>query len=1656
MNRTNKIPFCSRCHTNYHIGDVNGSKVPMLLACGHDMCRSCIKFMFRKKKQVICEICKTDSTIKCDDELTNIPIHYFLVGKVWHLSHNRKLKIHQDISNLRMTDLPSESLNKIEENCQTCQKYADFFCQQCNEVYCKDCCQEIHFENQIMLQHDLKKLDTTHLKFLQASKCDLHLKLIDFICITCDRQMCSICAIDNHRHHDVQDLKKYNMSQIQSLNEYLLKGDILLKKLKHYRDKFNDKVKKYRCHNLKKNKSFDHIKRLLSTYVSSVIGAFQCFEQQLFNVMDQAEESSANSMIQIVDQLNSFIEKLQTKLNIVDVLLKNNQYSSNAIMDYISDIKCMLDTTYYLAKKSITKPSIKFNFNIFNTIQQSVNFNIDLSDRYVLGCSPHFLPEYTLTAMIGLNSDDNSLAERPPSSVSSMLSCYSNYSAFSGNTTSASGDAAASSNDATTNSDNAFAASDSISTSIVDSPPQSQVIKEIVRSKIEPVIVSHINSPSDFYLQLVANKAVLYMVDDNVNKHVKSEDGAVPVDHVEMDNTVYAVQTSTNEWHRGVVLHSYNEDGKDLFRVHFIDYGFMEILTADRIRSVPSSVVSIPSLAYNCAFYDLKPKSTTGWSNEAYILFSDLMLVKTGSFFVYPLNLNGQRIEVDVVWKEENYPLSIRDAMFFLGFGSYEYYVNKTLHEQLVKMITLPDSLKLEEKERYPVVLCHVISPTEFYLRTTDDTAQLEEVMDALKTIYTPTAKNTHKSYLLYTPQIGMAVAARYSLDGVWYRAKITSLPESRLVTVFYIDFGNSETLPWNELRVLDKELIKTPPLAIKASLADVYPAVDGIESTKWSDNAYAAFLKFSKIDYAEDNLIAFIHEVDGDTHKIVLYNHTSRTEFCLNSQLVSQGYATTVDPGLCVFKKKNIRKQMKLPVLHVNCRNKEVILPNDDPLSFIKQRSVTENENHDWKNKDNKKKFPGVPMTIIKVVSPDEIILKKMNYNTEKLTGNMNKVYANKKKKTQKLVWKINDLCAIFINKYGNWYRGKILNIDLIKQLVTVYLYDLNETIDKISIKSLHILEENCAKEKCGILHCGLYNLVPLGASNGIWPKFTCDRLIEKLKKYPLVYFSRMNAKEQDIALGDIWVREIKMPRALEPLHERWISMSRFMIEQGFALNNKQDKKDGGYSDSQSESEFNYSIETIENDKFVNCWLPPACLDKSEFNAVVTNVDMECHIYLQNMDNETPQLLQLVSNELNEMFSNSQPEPFNMQWSEGQSVIVQYHLDNMWYRGTILKKDENGEFSVLFNDYGNVETCTHEKLRSTLYMTDVPQLCVKGYFSTILPITKSGKWPLPSLDFIHYLLVGKTCKITIDKSLTTDDIYAIKFMKEIQDHIDVCQYLVTNKFAFFEYVSSSIIDLVPDDENNFHATDDSNYDDYGQTNDDSEQTNGDGGQTNGDGGQTNGDGGQTNDDDGQTYVEYESIFDNATMMTTYSVDDEQGNNVSTLNTSAVMLDDGEESDYLKFCLEVNEVIEGTMCRINGPTSFTLMITKIGGADFSVAKNQMYNMIYDKCGTLPPLDHVVPGRAVVVFHNGLWKRGIIENGGNSVLLVDFGISIKLIKKNLRPCPAELFQFPMFTIDCQLVNVRLGDDAYAKDVVDKLSKTLRGINLKIVGIVRRRY
>jgi len=73
-------------------------------------------------------------------------------------------------------------------------------------------------------------------------------------------------------------------------------------------------------------------------------------------------------------------------------------------------------------------------------------------------------------------------------------------------------------------------------------------------------------------------------------------------------------------------------------------------------------------------------------------------------------------------------------------------------------------------------------------------------------------------------PKAGDLVAARFSEDGAWYRARIRRNDrEAKKADILFIDYGNSESLPWSELRPLTQpqfSVQKLKPQAIDAGLS--------------------------------------------------------------------------------------------------------------------------------------------------------------------------------------------------------------------------------------------------------------------------------------------------------------------------------------------------------------------------------------------------------------------------------------------------------------------------------------------------------------------------------------------------------------------------------------------------------------------------------------------------------------------------------------------------------------------------------------------------------------------------------------------------------------------------------------------------------------------
>jgi hypothetical protein len=61
------------------------------------------------------------------------------------------------------------------------------------------------------------------------------------------------------------------------------------------------------------------------------------------------------------------------------------------------------------------------------------------------------------------------------------------------------------------------------------------------------------------------------------------------------------------------------------------------------------------------------------------------------------------------------------------------------------------------------------------------------------------------------------------------------------------------------------------------------------------------------------------------------------------------------------------------------------VIFSTEDTMAFVKPWSIVEDVSHSWPKTKANKDVPGVEMSIVKVISPDEITLKRINYDPTK-----------------------------------------------------------------------------------------------------------------------------------------------------------------------------------------------------------------------------------------------------------------------------------------------------------------------------------------------------------------------------------------------------------------------------------------------------------------------------------------------------------------------------------------------------------------------------------------------------------------------------------------------------------------------------------------------
>ena len=203
------------------------------------------------------------------------------------------------------------------------------------------------------------------------------------------------------------------------------------------------------------------------------------------------------------------------------------------------------------------------------------------------------------------------------------------------------------------------------------------------------------------------------------------------------------------------------------------------------------------------------------------------------------------------------------------------------------------DSDAAPRKKDYRDVTVTYIDPTTAHLKIqiigNATSGALTSLMSSFATYHR--APPPSEKSLSSPPKAGDLVAARFSEDCEWYRARIRRNDrDAKKADVLFIDYGNSETLPWSELRPMTQpqfSLQKLKPQAIDAGLSF-------LQFPTGADYLHEACRYVEEIT-AGKQLVASVdaEEKDG-TLWVTLFDAEAQggEEASINAEIVSDGMA--------------------------------------------------------------------------------------------------------------------------------------------------------------------------------------------------------------------------------------------------------------------------------------------------------------------------------------------------------------------------------------------------------------------------------------------------------------------------------------------------------------------------------------------------------------------------------------------------------------------------------------------------------------------------------------------------------------------------------------------------------------------------------------------
>ncbi|NWW81735.1 TDR15 protein, partial [Climacteris rufus] len=364
----------------------------------------------------------------------------------------------------------------------------------------------------------------------------------------------------------------------------------------------------------------------------------------------------------------------------------------------------------------------------------------------------------------------------------------------------------------------------------------------------ENVKITGAVSPNKFYCQIQKWQKELEYLTGAMHLHYEALIGENTASCDSL-GLLCAAKRQNGHWHRGVIKQLLS----DHVEVWFMDFGIIEAVPPSCVQKLKAEFMTLPMISFPCAL------SCFGSQDETVIKFQlkELTQALIGQTSVcvhvdlynnterlYYITLQKQNLGINAEHPENQNEtaaphVSLLETKYRSIALNYKpcperYNSSKNYSGKKATKTCLPErdiffssNCRREEMQLnsfYGAFVVYVINPSEFWIRTCRYQKEFQALMKNIAHTYVQCRDN---EMVLKDPEPGLLCCARYSRDRCYYRGVVINVLGVN-ITVYFLDFGNTDTVPCCYVKTLLPEFSDLPALAICCSLACTFP-VDGV-----------------------------------------------------------------------------------------------------------------------------------------------------------------------------------------------------------------------------------------------------------------------------------------------------------------------------------------------------------------------------------------------------------------------------------------------------------------------------------------------------------------------------------------------------------------------------------------------------------------------------------------------------------------------------------------------------------------------------------------------------------------------------------------------------------------------------------------------------------